>query len=69
MIKEAENEIDAIAEKKAWLLSMTKRLLKDNETEMKAAKKKKKELTDLKNHLLAWGARDEAVTDEWSPSE
>jgi len=62
MIKEAEKDIIAIREKKI-------RLLEQNEAEMKSAKRRKKESTDLKYHLLAWGARDEEVTNEWSPSE
>jgi hypothetical protein len=60
-IKEAEGEIKAIWEKRA-------RLLKENAAEMEAAMSRKDGLVDLKEYLLAWGAQDEKVIEEWAPS-
>ncbi|KAH7378947.1 hypothetical protein BKA64DRAFT_765897 [Cadophora sp. MPI-SDFR-AT-0126] len=59
MIKETEEEIDTIREKRV-------RLLKENEAEMQAARRRMNESINLKEYLLAWGAQDERVTEEWS---
>jgi len=62
MIKDGDNEIDAIKEREILLL-------KENEAKMISAKRRKDELIELKKYLLAWGAQDEKVTAEWSPSK
>ncbi|PVH68050.1 hypothetical protein DL98DRAFT_238853 [Cadophora sp. DSE1049] len=57
MIKKTEEEIDTIKKKRV-------RLLKENEAEMQAARRRKNESINLKEYLLAWGAEDEKVTEE-----
>jgi cellobiose-specific phosphotransferase system component IIA len=62
MIKEAEEEIETIKKKRV-------RLLEENEEEMQSAQRRMNESINLKEYLLAWGAEDEKVTNEWSSSE
>ncbi|KAH7370282.1 hypothetical protein BKA65DRAFT_471502 [Rhexocercosporidium sp. MPI-PUGE-AT-0058] len=57
IIEETEEEIDTIKEKRV-------RLLKENEAEMQAARRRMNESINLKEYLLAWGAQDKKVTEE-----
>ena len=66
MIKDMEEEIDAIEMRRVLLLEENKALLEDNETDMQSARRRMNESINLKEHLVAWGAQDEKVTREWS---
>ena len=66
MIKDMEEEIDAIEMRRVLLLEENKALLEDNETDMQSARRRMNESIGLKKYLTAWGAQDEKVTREWS---
>ena len=68
MIKDMEQEIDAIKMRRVLLLEENKALLEDNETDMQSARRRMNESIGLKKYLTAWGAQDEKVTREWSSS-
>jgi uncharacterized protein Yka (UPF0111/DUF47 family) len=61
MIERSDGEIDAIKKKRA-------RLLEEIRQEIESAESQRDSLTELKEHLLAWGAQDEKVTEEWEHS-
>lgn len=58
IIKLAEKEIDAIWEKRA-------KFLVENAKERELAMDRRDGFIELKEYLLAWGAQDEKVTEEW----
>ena len=58
LINKSNEEIDAISGKRT-------RLLEDIKQEMELAVSRRQELTKVKEHLVAWGAQDEKVTEEW----
>ena len=66
MIKDMEEEIDAIEMRRVLLLEESEALLEDNEKDMQSARRRMNESIGLKKYLTAWGAQDEKVTREWS---
>ena len=58
IIRLAEEEISAIREKRA-------RFFAENAKEIELAMDRRDEFIELKDYLLAWGAQDEKVTEEW----